>query len=659
MLRLGFGPERLTDEHVAALEALRVRCSCDLLTMTTLARSGHPGGSLSTLPSLLLLYANAEVDPRQPLAPGRDRIFVSHGHVAPATYATLAAAGFCDRREALTTLRHFGSIFGGHVEQGVRGVEWNTGNLGQGLSAATGSALGARLARASVHADLREQEGFAWRVYCVMGDGEQQKGQLSEARRLAVKYGCGNLLGIVDWNRLQIGGSIRDVMPQEIGDGYRADGWNVLDVDGHDWQAMYGAMRAFHRGEVADPRRPTVILARTVMGRGVPFMEDKAKYHGQPLTPPELHEAIRQLGGEDLHDELQPLRAAMAPGGLHHPFPEIRPPDLDLGTPVLYGREKPTDCRSAYGAAVRDLAIRNNTDRVRLVAFCADVETSVKLDGFHAASPAAFIEGGIQEHNTATASGRLSREGFSVFFSTFGIFGVSEAFNQHRLNDFNRTNLKLVCTHCGADVGEDGPTHQVVDHVGLLRSTYAWEIYLPADPNQCDRIVRAIAMRPGNQFVGMGRSKLPVILAEDGGAPFYDASRPFVPGRADVLRHGDAGAILACGPTVGPACEARRIVLERTGLRLRVVNMASIRPFDAQAILDAAATGWVLTAEDHFPDTGLGGLVALVLADAGVATRLERAGVDRWSMSGKPEDIFAAFRIDAAGLADRAIRALG
>jgi transketolase len=282
----------------------------------------------------------------------------------------------------------------------------------------------------------------------------------------------------------------------------------------------------------------------------------------------------------------------------------------------------------------------------------------VKLNAFHAAAPAGFIEGGIQEHNSATASGRLSRDGFSVFFSTFGIFGVTETFNQQRLNGFNKANLKLVCTHCGTDVGEDGPTHQVVDHVGLLRSTFDWEIFQPADPNQCDRIIRAIAARPGCQFVGMGRSKMKPVMKADGSGPYYDGSVGFEPGRADVLREGDDGAIIASGPTVGPACDAHDLIFERTGKRVRVVNMASIAPADTAAIVEAAATGYVLTAEDHIPDTGLGGLVALVVADAGIATRLERAGVDRWSMSGKPADIFATYRIDAAGLAERAIAAL-
>ncbi len=659
MLRLGFEPSTLSADHISALEGLWVQAATDILTMTTLASSGHPGGSLSSLHALLLLYANANVDCSAPLAPGRDRIIISHGHISPGTYATLSAFGFCDRDDAVRSFRRFGSRFGGHVEIGVPGVEWNTGNLGQGLSAGVGSALAARLKHARPGVDLREQDGAAWKVCVVMGDGEQQKGQIGEARRLAVKYGCRNLIAVIDLNGLQIGGRTQDVMPQRIADNWRADGWNVLEVEGHDWQTLYAALRGAWRGEIGDPASPTVILARTVMSKGVPWMEGLEKWHGNALPVDRLKQAISEIGGEERYERLAHERKSMPPGVLHHPFPEALPPALDAGERTVYGPTLVTDCRSAYGDVMTDLARRNNRGAVRVVAFSADLEGSVKLEGFRAASPAAFIEGGIQEHNSATASGRMSREGYTVFFSTFAVFGVTEVFNQQRLNAFNRTHVKLVCTHCGTDLGEDGPTHQTVEYVGLLRSTFGWEVFVPADPNDCDRIVRAIVNRPGNQFVGMGRSKVPVITTVDGSRPFFAADCDFVPGRADLLREGDDGAILACGPMVSEAVRARDLVFERTGRRVRVLNMASLVPHDEAAILAAAQTGYVLTAEDHNPTTGLGGLVALVLADHGVTTRLERAGVDEFPMSGSPQDVFAAFRLDAAGLAARVIHALG
>jgi transketolase len=659
MFRLGFQPESLSEDHVAALEALRRQCTGDILTMTTLATCGHPGGSMSTLPALLMLYANAKVSAEAPLADDRDRIFISHGHVSPGTYAALSAYGYCDRRESIVTFRRFGSHFGGHVEMGVPGVEWNTGNLGQGLSAAVGSALGARLSVADPSKDLREQIGSAYKVACIMGDGEQQKGQLSEARRLAVKYGCNNVVGIVDWNRLQIGGALDEIMPQDIAAGWAADGWNVLEVDGHNWAELYSAFRDAWNNNTKQPERPTVIMMRTLMGHGVDFMEDLAKWHGQALKPDQLADALEQLGQPNELASYQAERDAMPEVALHHPFPTNPPPTLNKGEPIVYPAGTVTDCRSAYGAVMTQLADRNNGDGVKIAAFSADLKGSVKLGGFHSSSPAAFIEGGIQEHNSATASGRLSREGYSVFFSTFGIFGVTEVFNQQRLNGFNKANLKLVCTHCGTDVGEDGPTHQVVDYAGLLRSTFDWDVFVPADANQCDRIVRAVADQPGCQFVGMGRSKMGVIHNVAGDAPYYDGTVGFTPGKADVLREGDDGAILAVGMAVGHAVAAHDQIFEQTGKRVRVVNMASLRPVDRDAVVSAAGTGFILTVEDHHPDTGLGGVVALTLADEGIACRLRRAGIDQWPGSGKPADIHRFYKIDAAGIAGRVIAALG
>ncbi len=654
MFHLGFEPERLSDEHIAELERLSAQCSTDIITMVSLANSGHPGGSMSTLPALLTLYANAKVDPKAPLDALRDRIIVSHGHISPATYSSLAAFGFIDRDEAIGGFRQFGSAFSGHVEISVPGVEWNSGNLGQGLSAGVGAALGGRLAEADPSQDLRgQQNGATYKAVVLMGDGEQQKGQISEARRLAVKYGCTNLIAYVDANGLQIGGDCDDVMPQDIAAGWASDGWDVIECDGHDWQELYTAFRTAWRAT----DRPAVVIARTVMGKGVDFMENLAKYHGQAVPADKVPGAIAQLGGDNRWDALVEKRAQVGIGELGHHFWETDVPSLTIGPPKIYPAGTKTDCRSAYGNVMTELAEVNNADGIKVVAFGADLTGSVKLNGFQKAAPAGFIEGGIQEHNSATASGRLSKEGFVTFFSTFGIFGVTETFNQQRLNGFNRTNLKLVCTHCGTDVGEDGPTHQVIDYVGLLRSTFDWEIFVPADPNQCDRIVRDVAGRNGNQFVGMGRSKLELLSKTDG-SPFYDGTVGFEPGRADVIRDGDDGAILAVGPTVIHAQKAHDLIFEATGKRVRIVNMASLAPVDTQAILDAAATGYVLTVEDHNPDTGLGGLVGMSIADHGVATKLERVGVGQWPMSGKPADIFRAFGLDAESIAARVIAAL-
>ncbi len=641
MLRIPADQQSLTTRDLDALEQVRRRCAGDILLSTTLAGCGHPGGSLSTLDALLVVYASMNLDPAAPQAADRDRVIISHGHVSPACYSVLAAAGFVDREEFLLGFRQAGNRFGGHVETCVPGVEWSSGNLGQGLSAGVGAALGVR------------RRGSPARVVTLMGDGEQQKGQIAESRRLAVKYGLANLAAIIDYNGLQIGGAIREVMPQDIAAGWASDGWNVLEVDGHDLGALFATLRAIRDGDVPRPDRPTAVLARTTMGQGIPFMEGDARWHGQALAPEACREALGHLGLDAAElDRLMERRAGVGPRAGRHDVPAAPFPDLEVGEPRVVEAGTRADCRGAYGEVMADLARANNAGAApRVMALSCDLEGSVKLGAFHEINPDAFIECGIQEHTAATVAGRLSREGYVVFFSTFGVFAASEVFNQLRLNDYNDTNLKVVTTHCGLDVGEDGPTHQCLDYVGLLSNTFGFDIFCPADANQCDRIIRHVAGQPGNAFVAMGRSKMPPLTRPDG-AVLYDESYRFRPGVADVVREGGDGAILAFGPTVASAVQAHDL-LAAEGVRVSVVNVASLRPLDRAAVVRAAETGRVLTAEDHHVDTGLGAKVALVLAEEGLSPRFARAGVSGFQSSGRPADLYRIVGLDGEGLAAR------
>ena len=256
------------------------------------------------------------------------------------------------------------------------------------------------------------------------------------------------------------------------------------------------------------------------MGKGVSFMENKAKYHGSTLNESEAAKALEELGLDNPIAELKEKRRACLVFQKHFSrqpvYPASRPAPRGLTAPEL----SPIT-GLLMGPPSRTWPALNNSGTVpKVIGFSCDLEGSVKMEGFHKVSGNAFFESGIQEHHAATASGAISREGFATFFSTFGIFGVTEVFNQMRLNDINNSNLKLVCTHLGLDVGEDGQTHQCIDYIGLLQNLFGFSIFIPADPNQTDRIVRYVAERPGNFFVGMGRSKLPAILDESGRPAF-------------------------------------------------------------------------------------------------------------------------------------------
>ncbi len=636
--------ESLNEEDVKALQAMWQRCVSRIIISTTLAGSGHPGGSMSSIHALLLLYAMMRHDPKRPRWEERDRVLMSMGHVSPGVYSVLVEYGYISERQFLTEFRRAGSPCAGHVEQAVPGVEWNTGNLGQGLSAGAAMALSQK---------LKGLEGG--RTFVFMGDGEQQKGQVGEARRFSLKYGLDNLFCLIDRNHLQIGGNTEDVMPVRVRDEYEASGWNVVYCpNGNDFQLCYKALRRAFLREDLDKGVPTAIVLRTTMGHGVSFMENKAKYHGAPLKLEEAKSALEEIGVDPSSiDRWAEERASVTIEPKHCENPDVPYPHIDGGKPMTYGPDVKIDCRSAYGNALKDLASLNNgTNPPRVIGVSCDLEGSVKMQGFHEVSPKAFFEAGIQEHHAAVFSGALSREGFAVFFSTFGVFAVAETYNQHRLNDLNSTHLKIVATHLGLDVGEDGPTHQSIDYVGLIRNLFGFSIFIPADPNQTDRIIRYVAKTPGNVFVGMGRSKLQVVLREDG-TPFFDDEYEFTPGKGDWIRRSDKDVctIISYG-AVTPEVMGAWELLNKEGISVGVLNMASLKPVDEDALVEAANRGPVITVEDHVPETGLGGIASNVFMKRGVCPpRLVSLGVTSYGSSGKPIDLYKMQGLDRESIA--------
>ena len=623
----GFEAVDLSSEDLIALAAQRKAAAADILRLTWLAGCGHPGGSLSTLDALLLLYRFGKLSPDKAQAPDRDRVIISHGHISPGVYATLAQHGYFAIEEAYRGFRRAGSVFGGHVENCVPGVEWNTGNLGQGLSAGCAMAFASGVHQRPYH------------VFVGMGDGEQQKGQVSEARRFAAHFRLSNLIAFIDVNGLQIGGDTQRIMAQRLQEEWEAAGWNVLSLDGHDHHALYTAFRCATRRETPNPDAPTVLLLRTVMGKGVSFIENDAKYHGQSLTSEQVRRAFAELGVEDDLDALLALRAAGSDTRAHH-VPVDRDVQIACGTPRTYDVATKTDCRSAYGDALLDLAQHNkdNPDAWPIIGISCDLEGSVKMNAFHKLTPARFVEAGIQEHHSAVFAGALSKERCVPFFSTFGMFGIVEVYNQQRLNDQNSAAPRVVVTHCGLDVGEDGPTHQCIDYIPLAHNLFGAELYAPADPNETDRIIRYVASRHVPAFVTMGRSKLPTLATPEGQPAL---AGDFQGGRWITLREGNDAVVFAFGAMVWRAVAASdRLAAE--GIQLRVVNASSLKPIDKDCILKAAKeVGRLLTYEDHNVHTGLGALVASTLGDAGIAARLRRLGVQRYGTSGPPDDLFA------------------
>ena len=627
-----FDAEKLDEGSLKRLSELARLARGDILKMTTLAGSGHPGGSMSSIDFYLVLYSYANVHPQSPSDPNRDRIVVSHGHTSPGVYAALGRIGFFPMEAAIINFRKAGSPFEGHVEKGVPGVEWNTGNLGQGVSAGCGFALGSKILKKEFH------------VFVTMGCGEQQKGQISEARRFAIKYGLDNLTVIIDYNLRQISGVTPEIMPQNISKNFESDGWRVMEVNGHQFQEIYIAFR-----EAALSKHPTAIIAHTTMGKGVSFMEGKEEFHGRALNLDEYKKAIQELG---LEDDLERYRKIQEWGTLSFAGRKylVKAPSIEMGSPRNYGKDQKMDNRSAFGNALVDIA--KASDRkdspLPIAVFDCDLASSVKTAGFAKQFPNHFFQGGIQEHNTTTIAGAISTVGLLSFFADFGVFGVDETYNQHRLNDINDTNLKLICTHNGLDVGEDGKTHQCIDYIGVMKNLFGYKIIVPADPNQTDRVIRFVAKTYGNFLVAMGRSPIPILLKEEG-TPLFGDSYEFKYGQADLIRNGKDGAIITTGGMVYRAVQAWQKLKEK-GVEVQVINISCLSDLDKGPILKAAKTGIIITYEDHHIQTGLGSLIANFLAEQGLGIRFRKLGITKYGSSGKPDDLYRMQGLDVEGL---------
>jgi transketolase len=603
-----------------------------ILHMTTLSGSGHPGGSMSSIDIMLSIYNTMRHNPDFPAWEERDKMVVSIGHISPAVYSTLGIMGYFPLEEAIAHFRQYGSIFEGHSEPDGPGVEWSSGNLGQGLSAATGFAVAARI------------KNLGSRVYVLMGDGEQQKGQLSEARRFASKYNLDNLIAVVDYNQLQISGSIHDVMPQNIRKNWEADGWQVLEVNGHDVSLILQTLE-----EAREAQKPVMILAHTTMGKGVSFMENKAKYHGSTLSPEQCAEALAELGMPNELSKYQAMRDSFrktAHSSQIDFHPELK---LKPGKPILHTDDG--DCRGAWGKAIADLGKINENSENPIVVVDCDLAGSVKTADFRDALPSRFLQSGIMEHHAAVMSGAISTMGIQCFWADFGVFGIDEAYNMQRLNDINHSNLKTVLTHVGMDVGADGKTHQCIDYIAQARNLFETRIICPADANQTDRIVRWLIDKPGNYIVAMGRSKLPVIKDQDGEI-FYNSDYCFDYGKADVLRIGDQGTVFVTGTLTARATKAVD-ALRDEGIFFKLVVISCPLEIPRDIVLEAAKMGPIFSVEDHSINGGLGSTLAEAIACNSIQAKLIRLGVEGYPVSGESDELFRAFDLDAASLKKR------
>jgi transketolase len=386
------------------------------------------------------------------------------------------------------------------------------------------------------------------------------------------------------------------------------------------------------------------------MGKGVSIMEHNNSYHGAPLKESDYSSAISELGGENRLDKYKEMRKKFAPENINAEA-ESSPADSEAGA-RFYAADADTDCRSAFGNALIDI-IDSSILRgaAPILVFDCDLAASVKTAQVEAKQPKHFVQCGISEHHACSMAGAASKMGVIPFYTGFTMFAVDEVYNQLRMNDINETNLKVVSTHAGIDVGEDGKTHHCIDYLGLMRNIHGFKVISPADPNQTDHAIRCAAANHGNYHVVMGRSKTPIITDESG-EPFFGKGYKYQYGEIDEIRSADSGAaLLAHG-----AMTARAVaVWERLApeMKLSVFNVSSPLFLSAGAVEKLKRFKKLYVLEDHIPSTGLFATLCLLAVTGGITADITPFGVERYAPSGSSKDLYKFLGLDPDSIAEK------
>ena len=603
----------MIETDIELLKGIANQLRIHSITATTAAGSGHPTSCCSAADVVAaLFFGHMKYDAKNPHYYNNDRFILSKGHAAPLLYAAWAENGFIPVSE-LATLRQFTSELEGHPTPRLAFADVATGSLGQGLGVGVGMALAAR------------QDKLDYNTYVLLGDGEIAEGAVWEAANLAGFYKLSNLIAIVDANRL--GQSQATMFGHDINiyvKRFESFGWRVETLDdGHDMEEILEVLSGVGLDE-----RPLAIIAKTYKGAGVSFLQDKDGWHGKPLNKEEAAQAVA---------ELQPSSKT----GLGVPIPAPTAlPAPNLAAPASYPAIKynlgdKIATREAYGAAL----VRVGEANPAVVAMDGDTKNSTYSEKFFKKFPERFTECFIAEQNLVAVAVGFGTRGHVPFASTFATF-FTRAADQIRVAGISSANLKLVGSHVGVSIGEDGPSQMALEDIALFRAVVGSSVLYPADAVATEKLLEEMAKTRGIQFLRTSRPKTPVIYGNDEQFPI---------GGAKVLREGSKATVVAAGVTLVEALKAAD-TLKAEGINITVIDAYSVKPLGKKEILAAAKkTGnTVITVEDHYSEGGLGDAVAGELSSEGI--KVHKLAVNGLPRSGKAEELLAHFGIDAVAI---------
>ncbi|MBI2578756.1 MAG: transketolase [Candidatus Aenigmarchaeota archaeon] len=583
-----------------------------ILASTTEAGSGHPTSSLSAVElTTSLLFGFFRYDAENPGHPNNDRLVFSKGHASPLLYSLWAAAGKVTEKELLA-LRKFNSRLEGHPVPLFPYAEAATGSLGHGLSVGVGMALNAKM------------DKLSYRTYVLLGDSEMTEGSQWEAMQIAAYYKLNNLVGILDVNRLgQRGETIHGHNTAEYEKRISSFGWDTTVVDGHSFPEILDAYK-----KSLSSKKPVMIIAKTIKGKGVSFLEDKDGWHGKALKKEELEKALKELGDIDRSAKGEILKPEnMKP-------PEIR---AQKAGDFFYEKGAPIATRKAYGNALA----RIFPEFPDIVVLDAEVSNSTFADIFKKAYPERFFEMFIAEQNMAGTATGLSMRGKIPFVSTFAAF-FSRAFDQIRMSRYSGANIKFAGSHAGVSIGEDGPSQMGLEDIAMFRTLLGSIVLYPCDAVSAEKLVEEAARHNGIVYIRTTRKETPVI---------YSADENFPVGGSKTLAKSDKDdvTIIAAGITVHEALKAHD-ELKKNGINARVIDLYSVKPVDKEALEKAAdETEAIITVEDHYAEGGIGEAVASALPGKPVYP----LAVRKIPKSGRPEELLDYEEISAGAIVEK------
>jgi len=588
-----------------------------ILISTTNAGSGHPTSALSAVELMagLMFGGTFRYDADNPDHPNNDRLIFSKGHASPLLYSLWAAAGRLEEKDLLT-YREFGSPLEGHPTPAFRYVDAATGSLGQGLAIGVGMAVNAKYL-----------DNLPYRTYVLLGDSEMAEGSQWESIQIAAHYRLDNLVGIIDVNRLGQRGETmygHDLAAYEKR--VAAFGWSTITIDGHSFAEVLSA----YREALSSDGRPTMIIARTIKGKGVSFREDKNGYHGKPLDKEDLAKALDQLG--HIHKS--------ARGEI--PRPEDRRPaerQSQSAGKIEYPADEPAATRSAFGNALN----RIYPAFPDIVSLDGEVSNSTRAARFKDQHPDRFFEMYIAEQNMAGAALGLACRHKIPFVSSFAAF-LTRAFDQIRMSRYSDPNIKFVGSHAGVSIGQDGPSQMGLEDLAMFRTILDGVVLYPCDAVSAENLVEAAARHRGIVYIRTTRSKTPII---------YAADETFTIGGSKVLRSSskDAATVIGAGITVHEALKAYE-ALKKEDIAVRIVDLYSVKPVDSDTINRAAAeTGRLITVEDHYAEGGIADAVRSALS--GNPAPVYSLAVRKKPKSGKPQQLMDFEEISQAAIIEK------